>query len=140
MYDKDCKILYYSSNSVSELKGVLGIHPATTYKCLKLESLYLNQFVINDKLITDAKKADLSLIELNNLISEKKKLLLKSFSKVTSKPICIKEINTGKVQDFISIISVVKYFKANGLKADRNKIAKCLDTNEIYLNHIYSLP
>jgi len=90
MYDKDCKILYYSSNSVTELKGVLGIHPATTNKCLKLESLYLNQFVINDKLITDAKKADLSLIELNNLISEKKKLLVKSFSKVTSKPICIK--------------------------------------------------
>ena len=61
MYDKDCKILYYSSNSVSELRGVLGIHPATSNKYLNLESLYLNQFVIIDKLITNASKADLSL-------------------------------------------------------------------------------
>ena len=42
MYDKDGKILYYSSYSLNGIKNVLGLHPTTTSKCQKYGYLYLD--------------------------------------------------------------------------------------------------
>lgn len=42
LYDKDSKILYYSTSSLNGLKLDLGIHYNTATKCLKNESLFLN--------------------------------------------------------------------------------------------------
>lgn len=52
----------------------------------------------------------------------------------------MKHIKTEKVQNFISIISLVRYFKDKGIKANRNKIASSLNTKEIYLDHLYYIP
>ena len=140
MYDKDGKTLYYHSSSMSGMRGDLGLHHATVTKCINNGLLYLDYFMISNQLITNATKVNLSLQELNDLIVEKRSLLLKSFSKITSKAIRIKQVKTGNIKNFTSITSVVNYFKDKGIRANRNKIAKCLNTNEIYLDYTYYAP
>jgi hypothetical protein len=137
LYDKDSKILYHSTSSINGLNLDLGIHYTTITKCLKNGSLYLNYFKITNKHVIDATKANLSLVQLGNLIYEKRSLFLKDFSKVTSKAICIKEVVTGETYNFTSIASVVKYLESKGIKANRNKIASLLNTNKIYLGYNY---
>lgn len=137
LYNKDKKILYHSTSSLHGLKLDLGIHYNTIAKCLKNGSLFLNYFKISNEYIPDSTNADLSLTELGDLISEKRSLFLKGFSKVTSKAICIKEIETGITHNFPSITLAVKYFKSKGIKANRNKITSLLNTNKIYLGYIY---
>lgn len=71
MYHKNGKILYHNSIYINIIKGELRLHPATINKCQKYGDLYLDYFMISDKLITNATKTNLSLTELNNLISDK---------------------------------------------------------------------
>jgi hypothetical protein len=138
LYDDKSQILYYQTSSLNGMKLDLGIHHSTYTKCLKNGSLYLNYFKITNRLNSYAIKANLSLTDLTNLISEKKSLFLKRFSKITSKAICIKEVNTNKVHTFNSIALAVKFLESKGIKANRNKIASCLNTNELYLGYVYN--
>ena len=140
MYDRDGKTLYYHSSSMSGLRGELGLHHATVTKCINNGLLYLDYFMISVELKTNATKVNLSLQGLNDLIVEKRNLLLKSFSKITSKAIRIKQVKVGNIQNFTSITSVINYFKDKGITANRNKIARCLNTNEIYLDYTYYTP
>lgn len=55
----------------------------------------------------------------------------------TSKLIYIKQDVTGVKTNFPSIISLVKHFESMDIKANRNKIASCLNTNESYLGYTY---
>jgi hypothetical protein len=138
LYDFEGKILYYIATSLNGLKAELGVHQATVTKCIKTGSLYLDDFIITDKLKPDAKKAGLSLEELSNLISDKRSLFLKKdFSLKNSKSIYIKKDVTGVTHNFPSITSLVKYFDSINIKANRNKIASCLNTNESYSGYTY---
>ena len=138
LYDLEGKILYYIATSLNGLKADLGVHHATVTKCIKNGSLYLDYFIITDQLKPDAKKAGLSLEELSKLISDKRSLFLKKdFSLKNSKSIYIKQDVTGVTYNFPSITSLVKYFDSIDIKANRNKIASCLNTNESYLGYTY---
>ena len=101
--------------------------------------MYLDYFRITNKSISSNIKAGLSLLELRKLISYKRNLFLRSFSKITSKAIYIKKVETGKIESFNSITSAVKYFKSKYIKANRNKIAHCLNINQPYLGYTYYL-
>ena len=138
LYDKESKILYYRTSSLHGLKLDLGIHHVTCTKCLKNGSLYLGYFKITNELNPKAIQADISLSELTKLISEKKSLFLKRFSNITSKAICMKEIGTNKTYTFTSITLAVKFLESKGVKANRNKIASCLNKNELYLGYVYT--
>jgi hypothetical protein len=74
LYDLKGKTLYYSSKSLSQIQGDLGIHPQTCKSCIKGNN-YLNFFKITDIPVVDANQANLSFVELASLISEKKKKL-----------------------------------------------------------------
>ena len=120
------------------MKAHLGVHHSTVTKCIKTGSLYLDYFIITDQLKPDANKAGLSLEELSKLILDKKSLFLKKdFSLKNSKSIYIKQDVTGVTHNFPSITSLVKYFDSINIKANRNKIASCLNTNESYLGYTY---
>lgn len=69
LYDLEGKTLYYSSKSLNQIKGDLGIHSNTCRNCLKEGKTYLNFFKITDTLIKDASPAGLNNPELANLIS-----------------------------------------------------------------------
>ena len=72
-----------------------------------------------------------------SLIAETRALSLKSLSKITSRPLSLKDVDTGEILKFSSINSATACLKETNLKADRNKIAKCLDTNTLYLSYTY---
>lgn len=138
LYDIEGKILYYTATSLNGLKADLGIHHTTSTKCIKTGSLYLDYFRITDQPIPTARKAGLSLEELSKLILDKKSLFLKKdFSLKNSKLIYIKQDVTGITLNFPSITSLVKYFDSINIKANRNKIASCLNTNDSYLGYTY---
>lgn len=76
LYDLKGKTLYYSSKSLSQIQGDLGIHPHTCKSCIKGNN-YLNFFKITDIPVVGANQANLSLVELASLISEKKNSVFK---------------------------------------------------------------
>ena len=138
LYDIEGKILYYTATSLNGLKADLGIHHTTSTKCIKTGSLYLDYFRITDQPIPTARKAGLSLEELSKLILDKKSLFLKKdFSLKNSKLIYIKQDVTGITLNFPSITSLVKYLDSINIKANRNKIASCLNTYDSYLGYTY---
>ena len=74
---------------------------------------------------------------MGSLIAEKRALSLKSLSKITSRPLSLKDVDTGEKLKLSSIKSATAYLKETNLKADRNKIAKCLDSKTPYLGYTY---
>ena len=71
LYDLNGRTLYYSSKSLNQIQGDLGIHPNTVKSCIKGNN-YLNFFNLTDTLIEGAIPANLSIAELASLISDKK--------------------------------------------------------------------
>jgi len=72
LYDLEGKTLYYSSKSLNQIQGDLGIHPNTCRNCLKEGKIYLNFFKITSTFIEGANTANLNVPELASLITEKK--------------------------------------------------------------------
>lgn len=55
-----------------------------------------------------------------------------------SRPVIMKNIETGETVEFSSIIAIVNHFKLMDKIFDRNKIAKVLNTNQPYHGHIFT--
>jgi len=111
MYDLKGEILYYSSTSLNQLRAHLGLHHATCTKCIKEGTSYVDFFKITDKPIETAQKSEISTLELASLIAEKRALSLKSLSKITSRPLSLKDVDTGEILKFSSITSATAYLK-----------------------------
>lgn len=93
---------------------------------------------MTDTHIEVAKPANLSVLELSNLILDKKKeFLINTYRAKFSKAVTIKKIETGETLEFSSILAIVKYFKDQSIIVDRNKIAKILNTGEAYKGYIF---
>jgi hypothetical protein len=138
LYDLKGETLYYSSKSLNQIQGDLGIHPNTCKSCLKGKN-YLNFFKITDTPIEGANRVNLSVAELSSLISEKKMLFLSDTSRAKfSRPVIMKNIETGETIEFPSIISIVNHFKLMDQIFDRNKIAKILNTDQPYHGYIFT--
>lgn len=138
LYDLEGKTLYYSSKSLNQIKGDLGIHLITCRNCINEGQNYLNFFKITNTPIEGASPANLSISDLAGLISEKKALFLTHTSRDKfSKAVTIKEVDTGKTVEFSSIVATVKYFKSNNIIMDRNQIAKVLNSGIAYKGYIF---
>lgn len=68
LYDLEGRTLYYSSKSLSQIQGDLGIHPNTCKSCLKGNN-YLNFFKITDTPFEGAVLANFTVTEVASLIS-----------------------------------------------------------------------
>lgn len=138
LYDLKGVILYYSSKSLNEVKETLGIHHNTCVNCIKKGSVYLGFFKITTIPIKGARKTDLDVSSLINLISEKKKLFLKNTSKRRfSISVTMREVETRKSFIFVSILDAVKYLKSINVTINRGKIAEVLDTGRSYKGFIF---
>lgn len=139
IYSLDWKVLYYCGCSLNEIKGALGIHYATCTNCIKTGDSYLDFFRISTDYLDRAEKTKLSLQELLNLIDMKREeALRKSYSAKFSKAVIIREENQEQTLEFPSITMAVKYLRSLGITADRNQLAKHLDTNKPYKGYIFS--
>nr|UPX01222.1 GIY-YIG endonuclease [Fusarium aethiopicum] len=153
LYSLDGKILYYCGYSLNEIKGVLGIHFVTCTNCIKTGESYLGFFRISTDRLVGSEKTKLSLQELLNLIDMKKKEALEksSRSKFSKAVVIRKEDECAivlrerslqqaryKTLEFPSITLTIKYLNSIGISADRNQLAKHLDTNKSYKGYIFS--
>lgn len=138
LYDLEGKILYYSSNSLKKFMDVLRTHHETCTNCIKTGESYLDYFKITDTPISDAIQSDLTLPELLELLENKRKETLKKQSKIKfSKAIMLRKEDEEEIIKFNSITETVRYFENLGLKVDRNKISKALDTNKPYKGYVF---
>lgn len=138
IYNTNYTILYYASESLNEIKENLGIHHNTYVKNTTDNKLYLNYFRISTDFVKHANKSKLSIPELSNLISEKRKLFLKdNFVKLLRKPVIVKNVITGDILTISSIKEVVIYFKSKNIIVDRNKISKCIITGDEYKGYYF---
>lgn len=139
LYNLDGSVLYSTSKSLSEIRDDFFIHHNTCMRGIKKAESSLNFFRITNIPFENAKKANLDLDQLSNLILEKKALLLKNtLSAKISLPIVLKEIAIGKILDFTSIKAAVLYFKSKGILADRNIKSKYLKSEKPYKGYILS--
>lgn len=139
IYDLEGNTLYYAAKSLNLLRNNLGIHPATCSQCLKTGESYLNFFRITDAHIDSAEATKMGLTELLDFISAKKTEFLKTTSQSKfSKPITIKHEGTKETLEFSSITDTVRYLKSIGIQANRDQIAKYLDTDKPYKGYILS--
>lgn len=139
IYSLDCKVLYYCGYSLNEIKGALGIHYATCTNCIKTGNSYLDFFRISTDYINGVERTKLSLQELLELIDIKKKEALKKNSSIKfSKIVTIRKEDQEQTLEFPSITMAVKYLKSIDIHADRNQLAKVLDTGKSYKGYIFS--
>ena len=60
----------------------------------------------------------------------------KRFTK--SKPITIKEVITGDINDFPNILAVVSYLESKNNKVNRNTIAKYMNTGKPFKGYLFN--
>lgn len=138
LYDLEGKTLYYTSKSLNQIKGDLGIHHTTCTNCIKKDDSFLNFFKITNMPIEGANLSNLKTSDLQSLILEKRKLFLsKFFKEKVSLPVIIEEVKTGKSMEFSSILSAVSYLKSINIKTDRNLITKYLDKGKSYKGYFF---
>ena len=75
---------------------------------------------------------------LNLIDMKREEALRKSYSAKFSKAVIIREENQEQTLEFPSITMAVKYLRSLGITADRNQLAKHLDTNKPYKGYIFS--
>lgn len=71
LYDLDCKILYFTSQSLNAFCADLGIHNSTYKKGIKGVP-YLDFFTISNAFVVDAIPANLTLSELRDLLAQRR--------------------------------------------------------------------
>jgi hypothetical protein len=101
LYDKDCKILYYSGNSLNAFCADLGIHHSSYKKHIANNSLFLDHFIISNNLIPEATISDLTELELRELIDEHRKTSLNKVHLSYGKAVEVldSDTNTTKIYD-----------------------------------------
>lgn len=137
LYNIDGTVLYYTSNSLNQIKDDLGIHYNTCIKGIKKSDNYLNFFRITDTPLSKAEKANLNMHQLCDLILEKKALFLKNtFSAKKSLSVVLTEEVSGKSHKFSSIKEAVEYLKSKNILVNRNTISKYLKAEKPYKGYI----
>lgn len=134
LYGAKDNVLYYINRSLNEIRDNLGIHPSTCIKGIKKVSPFFNFFKITNTLYSDAKKANMPLSDLLDLIAEKKKtqFLKDQFTNKLSVPITASNVMTKEIIEFSSIKEAVSNLKSINVNADINKIAKIINSGEEY--------
>lgn len=148
LYDLEGKILYYSAKSYNQLQGNLGIHFNTYTNCIKKGDSYLKLFKLTHTPIDGAIKSYLTLEELQGLIAEKqaeynrsKGLAMRGnllSSNPVTIPITLKDVVTGDVKSFPSIVAGVSYLVSINVKVNRFTVAKRVKDGKLYQGYIFS--
>lgn len=139
LYDKEGKTLFYASRSINQMQGELRIHPNTINSCIKTGNKYLDFFTISDIELENTVKSNLILEDLVNILGDKKDSFLKTTS--TSKfsvAIIAKSGATGEELKFTSITAAMSYLKDNGIHADRNTLAKYINSGKPYKGFLFT--
>ena len=110
LYDKDCKILYYSSNSLNAFCADLGIHHSSYKKHIANNSAYLGYYTISNNLVEKAIPAGLTELQLRELIDERRKMSLNELHLSYGKSIEVLDSDTNTTKIYESSYKVAARF------------------------------
>lgn len=129
LYDKDCKILYYSSNSLNAFCADLGIHHSSYKKHIANNSLYLDYFTISNNLIAEAAPAGLTELGLRELIDERRKISLNKLHLSYGKYIEVLDSDTNSSKIYESSYKVATRFGFS-----RSSLRNYIASGKVYKN------
>lgn len=129
LYDKDCKILYYSSNSLNAFCADLGIHHSSYKKHIANNSLYLDYFIISNNLIAEAAPAGLTELGLRELIDERRKISLNKLHLSYGKYIEVLDSDTNTRKIYESSYKVATRFGFS-----RSSLRNYIASGKVYKN------
>ncbi len=110
LYDKDCKILYYSNNSLNAFCADLGIHHSSYKKHVANNSLLFDYFIISNDLASEAVPAGLTELELRELIDERRKTSLNKLHLSYGKRVEVLDSDTNITKIYDSSYKVATRF------------------------------
>lgn len=110
LYDLDCQILYYSSNSLNAFCADLGIHYSSYKKHIDNNNPYLGYFILSNRLIAEAVPAGLTELQVRELINERRKISLNKLHLSYGKSIEVLDSNTNTTKIYDSIYKVATRF------------------------------
>uniref|UniRef100_UPI0030E5B51E hypothetical protein n=1 Tax=Dematophora necatrix TaxID=2751867 RepID=UPI0030E5B51E len=129
LYDKDCKILYYSSNSLNAFCADLGVHHSSYKKHIANNSPFLDYFTISNLLVADATLTNLTEIEVRELIDERRKISLNKLHLSYGKYIEVLDSDTNTTEIYESSYKVATRFGFS-----RSSLRNYIASGKVYKN------
>lgn len=110
LYDKDCKTLYYSSNSLNAFCADLGIHHSSYKKQVGNNEPFLGYFIISNSLIPEAVPTDLTDIQVREFIKKQRKDSLNKLHKSYGSVVEVFDIDTNTITTMDSVAKAASKF------------------------------
>jgi len=110
LYDKDCKTLYYSSNSLNAFCADLGIHHSSYKKHVANNEPFLGHFILSNNLISEAVPADLTEFQLREFIKKQRKYSLNKLHKSYGSGVEVFDIDTNTTTTIDSVSKAASKF------------------------------
>lgn len=129
LYDKDCKILYYSNNSLNAFCADLSIHHSSYKKHVANNSLLFDYFIISNDLVSEAVPAGLTELELRELIDERRKMSLNKLHLSYGKRVEVLDSDTNTTKIYDSSYKVATRFGFS-----RSSLRNYIASGKVYKN------
>ena len=110
LYDKHCKTLYYSSNSLNAFCADLGIHHSSYKKHVANNEPFLGYFIISNSLIPEAVPTDLTVIQVREFIKKQRKDSLNKLHKSYGSLVEVFDIDTNTITTTDSVAKAASKF------------------------------
>lgn len=129
LYDKDCKTLYYSSNSLNAFCADLGIHHSSYKKHVANNEPYLGYFRISNYLIPEAVPADLTEVQVREFINKQRKDSLNKLHISYGSVVEVLDIDTNTITTIDSVAKAASKFGVS-----RSTIRSYISSEKPYKN------
>lgn len=110
LYDKDCKTLYYSTNSLNAFCADLGIHHSSYKKHVANNEPFLGYFIISNNLISEAVPTDLTEFQTREFINKQRKDSLNKLHKSYGSVVEVFDIDTNTTTTVDSVAKAASKF------------------------------
>jgi GIY-YIG catalytic domain len=128
MYNRDKSILYYHSLQQIDFIRNLNIHYTTLMKHLKNNTYYLGKYSFSSQLILNAKKTDISLLDLALKLEKDRKIFNKNKPlNSLSRRVILEDLNNkDDIILFFSLGKCITFLRGKGFKADQRTLVKSI--------------
>lgn len=129
MYNKDKSVLYYSGIKADFSRiGLYIWKNSNVNQYIDTDLLYLDKYVLTTQVIPEARKVDMSIEELSDMLNQDKKGIKGVFNK--SRKVILEEIESGKILNFKSLSKCVEYFKSLGFTTTSSTLKSRIESGK----------
>jgi len=137
MYNRDRSILYYGSLQQIDFIRNLNIHHTTLTKHLKNNTYYLGKYLFSRHLYLNAKKVNISLLDLALKLEKDRKLFNRNkLLNSISRKVILKDLNDKEnILFFFSLSKCISFLKNKGHIADVKMLKKAINSGSSYFGY-----